>query len=205
MKKAILMCLIVLMLGIAGGNAYAVRFPLPPPIILPIPPPLVVIPGTYVYAAPDPALLGLFFFDGFWYRQYENRWYRSPRYDAGRWMYMRDRDVPMGMRHIPPDYHDRIQGREHLRYDDVNRNWRGWRDNHRWERDPGWRGEHGGPGGHDGGSHQGMPSGGHERGGPTGGGNDGGSHQGAPSGGHDRGGGGHDHGDKDKEHGDYGR
>lgn len=136
MKKGVLLFFIVLALGFVAGNSYGLRLQPAPPLMLPIPPPLVVIPGTYVYAAPI-VEEGLFFFDGYWYRQQKDRWYRAARYDARSWNKMRDRDVPMDMRLIPSDYRMRIEGRERLRYADVTRNWRTWKNSGKWEHDPG--------------------------------------------------------------------
>ena len=149
MRKAILLCLVALMLAIGVGSAGALRYP--PPVKHTVTPPLVVIPGTYIYVVPN-GKSGLFYYDGFWYRQHKDKWFRSPRYYGRHWTGMRDADMPKEMLSVPPDYRDRIQGREHLRYRDVRHNWSKWKDAHKWESDPGWR-EKGGiansPGGPD--------------------------------------------------------
>ncbi len=102
-------------------------------------PSLVVIPGTYIYAEPD--MEGLFFYQGYWYRQQDNRWYRAQRYDTDRWSYLRDNDVPAELHGIPHDYSKRIEGHKRIRNEDAIRNWRQWEQERRWERDPSWRGE----------------------------------------------------------------
>jgi len=58
-----------------------ISIPLPPPIVFPGPPELIVIPDTYVYVVPD-IDADIFFGDGWWWRLWEGRWYRS-RYMIG--------------------------------------------------------------------------------------------------------------------------
>ena len=54
-----------------------------PPIVIGGPPDLVEIPDTdHVYVAPDVSV-ELFFWNGWWWRPYEGRWYRSHYYDRG--------------------------------------------------------------------------------------------------------------------------
>jgi hypothetical protein len=68
-----------------AGVTVQIGIPLPPPIVLPVPPEVILLPGTGVYVAPDLAV-DLFFFDGWWWRQWEGRWYRSRHYKSG-WRY----------------------------------------------------------------------------------------------------------------------
>ncbi len=59
---------------------------LPPPFIFPAPPAVIVLPDTdYVYVDPD-VDIELFFWNGWWWRPWEGRWYRSRYYDRG-WVY----------------------------------------------------------------------------------------------------------------------
>ena len=58
---------------------------LPPPIVFAAPPEVIVIPETYVYVVPD-IDVDLFFWNGWWWRLWEGRWYRSHYYDRG-WGY----------------------------------------------------------------------------------------------------------------------
>ncbi len=86
-----------------------IGFPLPPPIVIAAPPEVVLLPSTGVYVAPDLAV-DLFFFDGWWWRPWEGRWYRSRTYRSG-WAYYNG----------VPSFHDRVPSR--------------WRDDyreHRW-------------------------------------------------------------------------
>ena len=49
------------------------------------PPNVVVLPGTDIYAVPD-VEAEIFFRQGWWWRHWDNRWYRSRYYDRG-WAY----------------------------------------------------------------------------------------------------------------------
>ena len=49
---------------------------LPPPLVFPAPPQVVVLPETYVYVVPD-IDEDVFFVDGWWWRPWQGRWYRS--------------------------------------------------------------------------------------------------------------------------------
>ncbi|HYC53812.1 MAG TPA: hypothetical protein VEL28_02625 [Candidatus Binatia bacterium] len=117
-----------------------ISIPLPPPLILPAPPQLVVLPGTYVYAVPDYGE-DLFFVDGYWWRPYGGRWYRSRYYDRD-WGYYSG--VPTFYSSIPrtwrSDYrnrrwHGRTWNHERLSYDSVRNNWSNWRRERRWDTD----------------------------------------------------------------------
>jgi len=68
-----------------GQVSVQIGIPLPPPITFSAPPETVLLPGTGVYAAPGVAV-DLFFFDGWWWRPWGGRWYRSRDYRSG-WGY----------------------------------------------------------------------------------------------------------------------
>ena len=72
-----------------AGVDVNVSIGLPPPIIFGAPPMLIVLPETYVYVAPD-VDADIFFYDGWWWRPWEGRWYRSAYYDSG-WAYYQQR------------------------------------------------------------------------------------------------------------------
>ena len=125
---------------------------LPPPIVFAAPPNVVILPGTGVYAVPD-VEAEIFFRQGWWWRHWDNRWYRSRYYDHG-WGYYRG--YPAWHRRIPHNWRDnyrnhRWHGRpwnyHPIHHGDLNRHWRGGhgRDDHGREH-PGGHG--GGPGGH---------------------------------------------------------
>ena len=53
-----------------------IGIPLPPPIVFPAPPGVIAMPETSgVYVCPD-IDADLFFWNGFWWRLWEGRWYR---------------------------------------------------------------------------------------------------------------------------------
>jgi hypothetical protein len=63
-----------------------IGIPLPPPILFPAPPQVIVIPDTDdVYVVPD-IDVDVFFWNGWWWRPWEGRWYRSRYYNRG-WSY----------------------------------------------------------------------------------------------------------------------
>ncbi len=62
-----------------------VSIPLPPMIVFPAPPSVIVIPETYVYFVPD-VEEEIFFYEGWWWRPWQGRWYRSRHYGSG-WVY----------------------------------------------------------------------------------------------------------------------
>ena len=52
----------------------SISFPLPPPIVFAAPPAVIVMPDTnYVYVVPD-IDQDMFFWDGWWWRNWEGRW-----------------------------------------------------------------------------------------------------------------------------------
>lgn len=121
------------------GVSLDVNVPLPPPIVFPAPPELVVIPETNVYVAPD-VEADIYFSQGWWWRPWQGRWYRSRHHDSG-WAYYRSAPPPF-YRRVPPgwrnDYRDhRWQGREwnheRVRHGEMERNWRGWERDKHWQ------------------------------------------------------------------------
>jgi len=96
-----------------AGVTVQIGIPLPPPIVIAAPPEVVLLPSTGVYVAPDLAL-DLFFFDGWWWRPWEGRWYRSRNYRTG-WGYYNG--VPSFYGRVPSGWRDdyrehRWHGRE---------------------------------------------------------------------------------------------
>jgi len=143
MKKLLLAGTAALLLNPGGQPARAqvsihINIPLPPPLVLPAPPEVVVLPESEVYVVPD-VREDLFFFDGWWWRPWQGRWYRSRSYDRG-WAYYER--VPVFYRGVPPgwreDYHAHRWGGgrwdyERIHHDDLQRNWRSWHENRHWE------------------------------------------------------------------------
>ncbi len=119
------------------------RIPLPPPIVFAAPPEVIVIPETYVYVLPD-VEVDLFFWNGWWWRLWEGRWYRSRFYNRG-WGYYDN--VPSFYFDIDPgwrrhyrdhDWYGHRWNYERIPYPRLQQNWKGWQDNRRWERRGTW-------------------------------------------------------------------
>jgi hypothetical protein len=120
-----------------------VNISLPPLITFASPPELVVIPETYVYAVPD-VDADIFFYQGWWWRPWEGRWYRSRHYDSG-WSHYRNapsfsRQIPSGWRN---DYREqRWKGRQwnqqRVHHQQVQKNWRNWEKRRHWEKQNTW-------------------------------------------------------------------
>ncbi len=109
-----------------------------PEFVIDAEPDLVVIPGTYVYRVPD-IETDILFYQGFWYRPFEGRWYRSRSYN-GPWGFITVGRVPLSLRRLPVGYrsmHFELNHRMH--YGDLQRNWRGWERQRHWDRDDRWR------------------------------------------------------------------
>jgi len=121
-----------------GVNLPAYRFAAPPQVV--------VIPGTYVYMVPD-IDVDVLFYQGYWWRPYEGRWFRSRDY-KGSWSYVAPARIPRGLRELPQDYRSRLSpGHDRIPHGDLQRNWKKWEKEKHWDR----RGEqdHGVQGGHD--------------------------------------------------------
>ena len=144
MRKAIVVALMILsvLMGFSSVGFAAVRISvgvaIPPPIVYSAPPQLVVIPGTYVYVAPDIAE-DIFFYQGYWWRPWEGRWYRSRNYYGG-WAYYRNPPyvlfrIPSGWRDDYRDHHWRGQdwNYSHIPYRHVKQNWNDWERSRHWE------------------------------------------------------------------------
>ena len=116
---------------------------LPPPIVFAAPPEVVVIPETYVYAVPD-SDVDMYFYNGWWWRLWDGRWYRSHRYDSG-WAYYQRvpsfyTGIPSGWRN---DYRDhRWRGHQwnyqRIPQQQVQRNWKSWEKSRHWEKQQTW-------------------------------------------------------------------
>ena len=83
-----------------SGVDVGVTISLPPLIVFAAPPEVVVIPETYVYVVPD-SHEEIYFYNGWWWRPWEGRWYRSRHYDSGWGYYQR-----------VPSFYRRVRGLE---------------------------------------------------------------------------------------------
>ncbi|MFH2047571.1 MAG: hypothetical protein ABIK92_20780 [Pseudomonadota bacterium] len=130
-----------------GRVDVGVSIPLPPPFVFAAPPEVVVIPETYVYAVPD-IDVDFFFYNGWWWRPWQGRWYRSQNYNSG-WSYYQQvpsfyRGIPSGWRN---DYREhRWKGHQwnyqRIPHQQVQRNWNNWEKSKHWEKQNTW-GVHG--------------------------------------------------------------
>ena len=116
---------------------------LPPPIPFAAPPEVVVIPETNVYVVPD-IDVDLFFWNGWWWRPWEGRWYRSHYYNRG-WGYYNN--VPSFYFDVDPGwrgyYRDRNWYGHRWNYERIpnqrlQQNWKSWQNNRHWERQGTW-------------------------------------------------------------------
>jgi hypothetical protein len=91
MKKLLFGTMVLALVMVApipsmAGINISIGIPLPPPIIFRAPPEVIVIPDADdVYVIPD-IDVDVFFWNGWWWRPWEGRWYRSRYYDRG-WGY----------------------------------------------------------------------------------------------------------------------
>jgi hypothetical protein len=120
-----------------------ISIPLPPLIVFSAPPEVVVIPETYVYVVPD-SDVDIFFYDGWWWRPWEGRWYRSRHYGSG-WVYYQR--VPSFYTRIPSswrsDYRDHRWGgrqwnHQRIPHQQLQRNWSTWKKSNHWEKQQTW-------------------------------------------------------------------
>jgi len=113
----------------------SIGFPLPPPIVFAAPPDVIAMPETSgVYACPE-IDADLYFWNGFWWRLWEGRWYRSAYYDRD-WGYYNDvpsfyYDVDPGWRGYYRDHNwnGHPWNYERIPYQRFQQNWRGWQTN----------------------------------------------------------------------------
>ena len=126
-----------------AGVDVDVSISLPPPIVFAAPPEVIVIPETYVYVVPD-VDADIFFYNGWWWRPWEGRWYRSRYYNSG-WGYYQSvpsfyRGIPSGWRN---DYRDHRWGGhpwnyQRIPHQQLQQNWSSWEKNRHWEKQQTW-------------------------------------------------------------------
>jgi len=117
---------------------------LPPPIVFAAPPDVIVIPDTRnVYVVPD-IDVDLFFWNGWWWRLWEGRWYRSHYYNRG-WGYYNNVpsfyfDVDPGWRgyHRDHNWYGHRWNYERIPNQRLQKNWKAWQNNRHWERQGTW-------------------------------------------------------------------
>jgi len=140
----LLALVIVVPIPTMAGVDVSIGISLPPPIVFEAPPDVIVLPDTNnVYVVPDRDV-DIFFWNGWWWRPWEGRWYRSHYYNRG-WAYYNNVpsfyfDVDPGWRGYYRDHnwyghrwnYDRIHHRR------LQQNWKSWHNNRHWERQRTW-------------------------------------------------------------------
>jgi hypothetical protein len=115
-----------------------------PPIVFAAPPDVIVIPDSRdVYVVPD-IDMELFFWNGWWWRPWEGRWYRSHYYNRG-WGYYSN--VPSFYFDIDPGWRGYYRDHnwnghrwnyERISHQRLQQNWKGWKNKRYWERKVTW-------------------------------------------------------------------
>jgi hypothetical protein len=121
-----------------------IGIPLPPPIVFEAPPDVIVIPDTNnVYVAPG-IDVDIFFWDGWWWRPWEGRWYRSHFYNRG-WAYYSNVpsfyfDVDPGWRgyYREHNWNGHRWNYERIPHQRLHQNWKVWKNERHWERQGTW-------------------------------------------------------------------
>jgi hypothetical protein len=110
-----------------------------PEIVIKAPPVLVVVPGLYVYVAPDlPSDIA--FYQGVWFRLHDGFWYRGSGY-KGPWSKVPPGKVPGPLRGLRPGFRDQPRGADRMQSADVERNWQKWEKEKRWDSPEGGKGK----------------------------------------------------------------
>ena len=149
MKKSLLWTVLLALAMVSPIPAMAgvnvnIGIGLPPPVVFEAPPDVIVLPDTNdVYVVPD-IDADLYFWDGWWWRPWEGRWYRSHYYNRG-WAYYNN--VPSFYYDVDPGWrgyyrqhnwnghrwnYERIPDRK------LRHNWRTWKNKRHWERQRTW-------------------------------------------------------------------
>lgn len=141
--KTILAAILVFSSALLARAAVDIRISLPPLIVFSAPPEVVVIPETNVYVVPD-LDEDVYFHNGWWWRPWEGRWYRSRNHRTG-WTYYRN--TPSFYKGIPPGWRDDYRGNrwkghewkhQRIPHQKVQKNWRTWEKNRHWEKQNHW-------------------------------------------------------------------
>ncbi len=117
---------------------------LPPPIVFAAPPDVIVIPDTSdVYVIPTIAA-DVFFWNGWWWRLWQNNWYYSQYYDRD-WVYYNN--IPRFYFEVDPNWRTYYRRHywcgyrwdyEHIPFTRFERHWRDWHEHRYWEQQRRW-------------------------------------------------------------------
>lgn len=131
LNAGILIFLCGLFIPGTGSAEVNVNISIPlPGLVIPAPPGLIVIPGTYVYYSPD-VDVDIFFFRGRWYRPYRGGWYSAQHYN-GPWRGIKR--APRALADVPHGYRRAPARHARMPYGQVEKNWRNWEQERRWDR-----------------------------------------------------------------------
>lgn len=121
-----------------------IGFGLPEPVYFERPPEVIVLPDTRnVYVVPE-SDSDLFFWNGWWWRPWQGRWYRSRSYNRG-WDYYNN--IPSFYYDVDPEWRDSYRARnwsghrwnyERIPHQRLQSNWKQWHDNQYWQRNRTW-------------------------------------------------------------------
>jgi hypothetical protein len=149
MKKLLYGAVLSAMVGLFPVMAMAavdinIGFSLPPPVVFQAAPEMIVLPDSDdVYAVPDMDV-DMYFWNGWWWRLWEGRWYRSHYYDRG-WGYYDNVptfyfDVDPGWRGYYRDHnwYGHRWNYERVPYNRLEKNWKTWRSDRHWEKQGHW-------------------------------------------------------------------
>jgi hypothetical protein len=136
MKSALVAAAMIAAFGLfirpASGAEVNVSIDIPlPGLALPAPPGLVVVPGTYIYYPPE-VNVDIFFYHGYWYRPHRGGWFIASGYN-GPWRVIGRRRVPGPLLGLPPAFRRMPPRHEHVPYPVVEKNWRTWEKERRWD------------------------------------------------------------------------
>ncbi len=134
----VLLCITFLAGTASAGVNLNVNIGTPPAVVIAQPPALTVVPGTYVYVAPD-VNANLVFYQDNWYRQNGGGWFVSVSYN-GPWQTVSA--PPAALVHLPPNYRTVPAGNPRMPYAQVRDNWRGWERDRHWDAREDQGGEH---------------------------------------------------------------
>ncbi len=139
-----ILLVIVVPIRTMAGVDVSIGISLPPLIVFAAPPDVIVIPDSSdVYVVPD-IEADLFFWNGWWWRPWEGRWYRSHYYNRG-WSYYCNVpsfyfDVDPGWRGYYRDHNwnGHRWNYERITHQRLQQNWKGWGNDRHWERQGTW-------------------------------------------------------------------
>ena len=92
----------------------------PPPIVVSAPPEVVMMPGMGIYFVPGISY-DVFFYNGYWWAQRGDGWYRSASYNRG---WAKSSNIPSNLRRIPKNYRSVYHNQRPIKYEQ----WKGGHD-----------------------------------------------------------------------------